>query len=37
MEGEATDMKEIKVMVFVGNLEELVKSSMKDAVLSERF
>lgn len=37
MEGEATEMKEIKVMVFVGNLAELVKSSMKDTVLSDRF
>ena len=37
MEGEDIEMKEIKVMVFAGNLAELVKSSMSDAVLKDRF
>ena len=37
MEGEQNDMKEIKVMVFAGNLTELVKSSMRDSVLKDRF
>jgi hypothetical protein len=37
MEGEQNDMKEIKVMVFSGNLAELAKSSMKDVVLKDRF
>ena len=32
MEGEQNDMKEIKVMVFSGNLAELAKSEMKDVV-----
>ena len=30
-------MKEIKVMVFSGNLAELAKSEMKDVVLKNRF
>ena len=37
MEGEQNDMKEIKVMVFSGNLAELAKSEMKDVVLKNRF
>ncbi len=37
MEGEHDDMKEIKVMVFAGNLAALAKSSMRDAVLKDRF
>ena len=37
MEGEQNDMKEIKVMVFSGNLAELAKSAMKDVVLKNRF
>ena len=37
MEGEQNDMKEIKVMVFSGNLAALAKSEMKDVVLKNRF
>lgn len=37
MEGDSKDMKEIKVIVFQGNLAELAKSSMSDVVLKERF
>ena len=33
MEGEQNDMKEIKVMVFAGNIAELAKSSMRDTML----
>ena len=33
MEGEEKDMKEIKVMVFAGNLAEFAKSEMRDVVL----
>jgi hypothetical protein len=37
MEGEQNDMKEIKVMVFAGNIAELAKSSMRHTVLKDRF
>ncbi len=37
MEGEERDMKEIKVMVFAGNLAEFAKSEMRDVVLKDRF
>ena len=37
MEGENTDMKEIKVMVFAGNLAKMAKSGMSDVVLKDRF
>ena len=37
MEGEEKDMKEIKVMVFAGNLAEFAKSDMRDVVLNDRF
>ena len=36
MEGENTDMKEIKVMVFAGNLAKMAKSGMSDVVLKDR-
>lgn len=37
MEGEQNDMKEIKVMIFAGDLAALTKSSMSDVVLRDRF
>lgn len=37
MEGEGNDMKEIKMMVFSGNLAQLAKSAMNDVVLKDRF
>ena len=37
MEGEYIGMKEIIVMVFAGNLVEMIKSSMNNAVVIDRF
>ena len=37
MEGEEREMKEIKVMVYAGNLMELAQSEMRDVVLKDRF